>query len=315
MLQIFDYQPEWQSDFERLNRAWIEQYFTMEPRDVETLTEPEKYIIDPGGVILFAAYNDQIAGTVALKRVDDATFELTKMAVDEGFRRKGIGKAIAVAALEKAKELGAHRVILYSETTLGGAINLYRQLGFQEIELESDTYRRANIKMEKPLLPMSKAEREHLIESYGQAYHKIKAVLAAFPREMWQWRPAPGKWTIHENIIHLADSEANSYARCRKFIVEPGSTVMAYDQEAWAENLNYHEQSTEDALELFRLLRTMTYHIIKNLPDEVWEHTIEHPENGTMSFKDWLRVYENHTHIGSMRRVFEAWKKEGSLTI
>lgn len=309
MVQIIDYHPKWQPDFERLNRAWIEQYFTMEPRDVETLTEPEKNVIEPGGVILFASYNDQIAGTVALKKVDETTFELTKMAVAEGFRRKGIGKAIAVAALEKARELGAQRIILYSETILGGAINLYRQLGFQEIELESDTYRRANIKMEKPLLPMSKAERGRLITSYGKAYEKIRAALAEFPREMWQWRPALGKWTIHENIIHLADSEANSYARCRKFIVEPDSTVMAYDQEAWAENLNYHEQSTEDALELFRLLRTMTYNLIKNLPDEIWEHTIEHPENGTMTFKDWLRVYENHTHIGSMRRVYDAWKK------
>ena len=85
-----------------------------------------------------------------------------------------------------------------------------------------------------------------------QAYEKLIAALPHFPREMWQYRPAPDRWTIHEIIVHIADSEANSYVRCRRFIAEPGSTVMAYDEMAWAQRLNYHAQSPEAALELFK---------------------------------------------------------------
>lgn len=155
---------------------------------------------------------------------------------------------------------------------------------------------------------MTKPERDQLIESYGKAYDKIVTALAGFPREIWQWRPAPEKWTIHENIIHLADSEANSYIHCRRFIAEPGSPVLGYDQEIWTEKLDYHQQSVEEALELFRLLRKKSYDLIKNLPDEVWKNTVEHSENGTMTFEDWLRIYEAHTHIGSMQRVYDAWK-------
>ena len=311
MLQIIDYQPEWQSVFERMNRAWIEENFTLEEADAQVIMQPEKYILQPGGAILMAKKADDFVGTVSMQKVDDQTFEMIKLTVDKRFRGQGFGKSLCEAIMEKARELGATRMILYSNTTHAApAIAMYRKYGFLELPLEPDSpYQRADIKMEIPLAPMSKADRQRLIASYGKAYDKIKAALAQYPREMWQWRPPSGKWTIHENIIHLADSEANSYARCRKFIVEPGSTVMAYDQEAWAKNLNYHEQSTEDALELFRLLRTMSYNLIKNLPDEVWEHTIEHPENGTMTFKDWLRIYENHTHIESMRRVFEAWQR------
>ncbi|MBK7873902.1 MAG: GNAT family N-acetyltransferase [Saprospiraceae bacterium] len=316
MLQITSYHPDFQAAFERLNRAWIEAHFDLEPEDIRVITQPQQYILDRGGAILMALQGEEVVGTVSLKKVDDTTFEMVKMTIDERFRGKGYGKILCEAIIEQARQMDAYRMILYSNTLHAGpAINMYRQMGFFEAELEKGIYARADIKMEKALLPMDKAEREQLIESYGKAYDKIVAALSEFPREMWQWRPAPNKWTIHENIIHLADSEANSYARCRKFIVEPGSTVMAYDQEAWTEQLNYHEQSIEDALELFRLLRKKSYDLIKDLPDEVWEHTVEHPENGTMTFKDWLRVYENHTHIGSMRRVYEAWQRQHSLTI
>lgn len=310
MLQIIDYQPDYQPHFERLNRAWIEEGFgRLEPVDIESLTQPEVHLLQKGGAILFAKADD-IIGTVALKKVDDHTYELTKMAVDERARGNGVGTLLIQAALEKARQIGAQRVILYSNTGFNTkAVQLYRHLNFLEIPLESGVYDRADIKMEIPVVPMDKAERERLIESYGQVYNKIMESIAEYPREMWQWRPPFGKWTIHENLVHLADSEANSYIRCRRLIAEPGSPVLGYDQEIWTKNLHYHQQDVDDALELFRILRKKSYDLIKNLPDEIWQHTVEHSENGTMTFEDWLRVYENHTHIGSMRRVYEVWKR------
>ncbi|MDX1939949.1 MAG: GNAT family N-acetyltransferase [Saprospiraceae bacterium] len=315
MLKIIPYHPDFQSAFESLNRAWIEAHFELEPEDIRVITQPKSYILDAGGAILMAMKDEEVVGTVSLKKVDDTTFEMVKMTVDERFRGNGYGKILCEAIIEQAKKMGGHRMVLYSNTIhAGNAINMYRQMGFFEADLEKGKYERADIKMEKSLLPMDKAERERLVESYGKAYDKIVATLAEYPRDMWQWRPAADKWTIHENIVHLADSEANSYIRSRRFIAEPGSLVLGYDQEVWTKKLDYHQQSVEDALELFRLLRKKSYDLIKNLPDEVWKNTVEHSENGTMTFEDWLRVYENHTHIGSMRRVFEAWKRQHSLT-
>ena len=314
MLQITDYQPELHTAFEHLNRTWIEAHFTLEPEDLRVITQPQEYILTPGGVIIMALEHGAPVGTVSLKKVDDHTFEMVKMTVADSVRGKGYGKILCQAILDKAREHGARRVMLYSNTEhCGPAVRMYRQMGFLELPVEKGViYDRADIKMEKNLYPMTPAERAHLIESYGQAYEKITAALAEFPQAMWQWRPAPDKWTIHENIIHLADSEAHSYARCRKFIAEPGSTVMAYDQNRWTEQLDYHGQSVEDALELFRLLRRKSWLLLRTLPDVVWAHTIEHPENGTMRFEDWLRIYENHTHIGSMQRVHRAWLRAGA---
>lgn len=147
-MTIIDYRSEHQPDFERLNRHWIEKYFYMEDRDVFVLTKPDEAILGPGGAILMALYDGAIAGTVALRKADDTTFELTKMAVDENFRRKGIAEALSHAALGKARALGAEAVILYSHSSLTGAIALYEKLGFRHLVIEHMPYRRADVKME-----------------------------------------------------------------------------------------------------------------------------------------------------------------------
>lgn len=316
IVSIIDYAPELQPYFETLNKAWIEKYFALEPVDTYTLEQPEEALLRDGGAVLFAKRDNHIVGTVALKFVSPGVMELTKMAVDEQYRRMGIGKKLVAAATEKARALGAHTLMLYSNTVLGGAIALYRSMGFVEIAVEENNghnkvYTRSDIKMELPLADTRTPERVRtLVESYGKAHDKIMACLAEIPRDMWDWQPPHGKWTIRQNILHLADSEANSYIRCRRCIAEPASTVMAYNQDVWATTLQYEQQNTSDALELFRLLRALSYNLIRNLPDATWNNTIEHPENGTMTLWDWLRCYENHTHVFQMQRVYNAWKKE-----
>lgn len=160
---------------------------------------------------------------------------------------------------------------------------------------------------------MSPAERRAKIESYSRAADELEAALAELPRAMWTWRPAPDQWTAHEIVIHIADSEANSFVRCRRFIAEPGSGLMGYDETAWARRLDYHAQSVPEAVELFRVLRRNTYHLIRDLPEAVWAHTAEHSESGRMTLDDWLDIYERHVreHAAQMRAVRAAWEQAG----
>jgi ribosomal protein S18 acetylase RimI-like enzyme len=160
-ITILDYQPAHQPYFEKFNRAWIEEMFVMEPVDEWVVTNPDKAILEPGGAILMAAYDGMIAGTVALKKVDDHTFEFTKMAVDENFRRRGIAEAISFASFEKAASLGATKVILYSNTKNAGAIKLYEKIGFTHLPVEKGVYERANVKMEIGIGAAVKAARQY----------------------------------------------------------------------------------------------------------------------------------------------------------
>lgn len=136
MVYILEYSTKHQPDFERLNRNWIEKYFWMEPVDHEVLSKPDEHIVNKGGSIFMAQFENEIAGTVALKFVEDGVYEFTKMAVVEKFQGMKIGKQLAEAAIEKAKEKSAHKIILYSNTKLFTAISLYRKLGFLEIPVD-----------------------------------------------------------------------------------------------------------------------------------------------------------------------------------
>lgn len=148
MINIVEYQPHHQQYFEQLNRYWIEKYFVMEPVDEFVLTNPEEALLKTGGAILMAEYDGEIAGTVALRKVDNTVYEFTKMAVDNKFQRKGIAEALSYASFKKARELGADKVMLYSNSILTPAIRLYEKLGFKHLPVGSTGYQRSDVKME-----------------------------------------------------------------------------------------------------------------------------------------------------------------------
>jgi hypothetical protein len=153
--------------------------------------------------------------------------------------------------------------------------------------------------------------RQQKIELYGRAAELLAGALERFPRDMWQYRSPVDSWTIQEIIIHITDSEANSYVRCRRFIAEPGQSLMAYDENQWAKALNYHELDVDTAVSLFKWLRQSSYELIQTVPHDVWQNETYHPESGQMSFDDWLDTYSRHVpdHIAQMERIFRAWQQ------
>ena len=158
---------------------------------------------------------------------------------------------------------------------------------------------------------MDKQERNEKIELYGHGYDMLIETLKDIPREMWKFKPEPKEWSVHEVLIHLADSESNAALRARKLIVEPGGTLMSYDQALWADELNYHDHSYEDALEVLRLARKTTYELLKKQPDEVFNHTAIHPEYvEPYTFEMWLNIYSAHIpgHIEQIRNNYKLWR-------
>jgi hypothetical protein len=157
---------------------------------------------------------------------------------------------------------------------------------------------------------VNEMNRREKIALYGQAAELLTAALERFPREMWQYRSPVDDWTIHEIVIHITDSEANSYVRCRRFIAEPGKPLMAYDENQWARMLDYHVLDVDTAVALFKWLRQGSFELIQTLPDDVWQNGAYHPESGLMTFDDWLDTYTSHVpeHIAQMEHIYEAWK-------
>lgn len=150
-LEIIAFASQYRDDFKRLNLAWLERYFRVEPIDEEVLSNPERTIVAGGGQILLARFAGRIVGTVALKPESDGGFELTKMAVDECWQGRGFGKRLLQVACERAKALGAPRVILYSQRSLTAAVTMYAKYGFTELPLIDARYSRCDIRMQRTL--------------------------------------------------------------------------------------------------------------------------------------------------------------------
>jgi hypothetical protein len=162
---------------------------------------------------------------------------------------------------------------------------------------------------------MDKNERNEKIEQYGSGYALLTSALAVLPREAWDFKASPTDWSVHEIIVHMGDSESMAALRVRKLIVEPGSILMGYEEAKWAGALDYQKQNLEDSLGIIKLARQSTYHLLKSLPDEVFTHSVTHPEyNEPYTFERWLNIYANHIpdHIEQIKKSVEDWKKRKS---
>tara|TARA_B100000795_G_scaffold158062_1_gene118728 strand:+ start:27013 stop:27468 length:456 start_codon:yes stop_codon:yes gene_type:complete len=151
-LEIKPFQQDYALAFYDLNIEWLETYFYIEPYDREVLSNPQQYIIIPGGYIFFILENKTILGTVALLKRGSGVFELTKMAIEPKQRGKYLGQQLLKYCISFAKENNFKQLYLYSNTILENAIYIYRKHGFKQVTMPKDTpYLRSNIKMIYPL--------------------------------------------------------------------------------------------------------------------------------------------------------------------
>jgi N-acetylglutamate synthase-like GNAT family acetyltransferase len=140
--------------FKTLNEEWITRYFTLEPKDRETLNDPENKILKKGGQIFMAYADGEAVGCVALIPTTEGVLELSKMAVSPAMRGQGIGRHLLAHAVEQARLLGAKSLFLGSNAKLENAVHLYESIGFRHVppeNLPNMAYTRANVFMEMPL--------------------------------------------------------------------------------------------------------------------------------------------------------------------
>ena len=156
-VEIVPYQDKYQTAFRSLNEEWISAYFKMEAADYKALDHPKEYILNKGGQIFVALYNNEPVGVCALIKMNDPDydFELAKMAVSPKVQGNNIGWLLAQKIIAAAKHAGAGNIYLESNTALKPAINLYHKLGFKKVFGRATPYERCNIQMELNLKNMA----------------------------------------------------------------------------------------------------------------------------------------------------------------
>jgi putative acetyltransferase len=148
MIKIIDFEDNYADDFRQLNLEWLYQYNLAESHDLEVVNDPRGTIINRGGYIFLAIEAGTVAGTAALMQEHDGVYELAKMTVAPAFRGRGISKLLMVHCLQKARELGARKITLFSNHQLVTALHLYKQFGFADIPVTDSPFETADVKME-----------------------------------------------------------------------------------------------------------------------------------------------------------------------
>ena len=113
-------------------------------------------------------------------------------------------------------------------------------------------------------------------------------------------------WTPRQVIHHMADSEAQSYARLRRLIAEPGTTIQGYDESKWAENstLGYKTEPVEISINVIKAVRQSSFELLNRISEAELSNSGEHTESGNYSINDWLKSYINHPidHANQIRK-------------
>lgn len=143
---------------------------------------------------------------------------------------------------------------------------------------------------------MTPEERQQLISQYAAGYDEIANSLKDFPQHLLTERPSSDRWSACEIVQHLADSEMTSALRLRHLLTETHPVIQGYDQDDYAERLNYNERDLLPALDAVRGARATTAQLLAKMTDADWAREGWHTESGRYTAETWLKIYAAHAH-------------------
>lgn len=105
----------------------------------DELEHPEKKYGFPGGRLYMALCDGNVAGCVALRKLDEQRCEMKRLYVRENYRGNGIGNLLTDKLIREAKKIGYRHLLLDTFPFLERAIGMYQARGFREIEKYNDS--------------------------------------------------------------------------------------------------------------------------------------------------------------------------------
>ena len=160
-----------------------------------------------------------------------------------------------------------------------------------------------------------------LIRAYAAGPERIATAIAGLSEAELRARArGPERWSIHEIIMHIADSEMQGSFRIRKTWAEPPSEWPVHDQDQWSRMHRYNAQSAKDrrrALMLIRLAREHALPVFWNAAGADWDRNGVHPEFGVLTLRNLLELYADHAerHLEQILHVRELLGRPISMAL
>lgn len=158
---------------------------------------------------------------------------------------------------------------------------------------------------------MDQAERDRSLEIIRSTPDRLKAALAGVPRKLLTWRPAPGKWSIHDIVCHMRDAERDGYLyRYRRVLAEDNPTFPDVDGDKLALERQYGRMNLREAVWDWRAARKEVLALLKKIRPEQWQRIGTHESLGPMSLEIILKrqaLGNDEAHLGQIEHIKKRW--------
>ena len=164
---------------------------------------------------------------------------------------------------------------------------------------------------------MDQAEREQYLDIVRSTPDRLKAALAGVPRKLLVWRPAPGKWSIHEIVCHMRDAERDGYLhRYSKILAEDNPVCPDVDGDKLALERQYGRMNLREVVRDWRAARKEVVAVLKKVKREQWQRTGTHESLGPMSLEVILQrqaLGNDEAHLGQIENIKKRWEMIAKL--
>ena len=146
------------------------------------------------------------------------------------------------------------------------------------------------------------------IEVFAATETSLREVVANIDDVLLRAPEAPGKWSVMDVAMHLADVEIVLGFRYRIVLGEDVPSIPAINQDAWVVNRNYRAADLAAALDDFGAVRNVNLRLLRSLDSAQWARSGVHAQRGKETVESMVRLYAAHDlyHLFQIDRIHRA---------
>jgi hypothetical protein len=143
------------------------------------------------------------------------------------------------------------------------------------------------------------------VQTQRDSLSKIAKLVSGFDEGRARKRPAPEKWSVVEQVAHLAECEIANSWRYRQILEHSGSDLHGFDQDVWAKLSDYGSWGLRDAFETFRLLRENNLRMLERVSPDDWNKYGNHLERGRLTLRELAVLISGHdvNHVMQIEKI------------
>ena len=146
------------------------------------------------------------------------------------------------------------------------------------------------------------------LREYKNNYLPVFKLLKTLSPLQIAFKPAYNKWSIHEIITHLADTEVQSHVRFRTMLANKNPLLIYFDEMDWSIILDYSKVDLSESIKVIKLMRKVNYKLLSRLAAADFSKKGIHSVRGELSLAEMVRFYIQHVnnHLEQINRNLTA---------